>query len=193
MKTSFLAHSVAIVRSNFKGLLFTACIVIFAMYLSSVQSIKDTTHLAATAFAIIIGVLLSPWFFKYQHHFQAGVHFSAKKLLRLGIVLYGFNITLTELLSVGLKGFLLSAIVIFFVFIIALFVGTKIFKLDKETSMLVGAGSAICGAAAVLALESSLKSDPFKGILAVGTVVIFGLVFMFLYPIVFSLNLFPFF
>lgn len=62
MKTSFLAHSVAIVRSNFKGLLFTACIVIFAMYLSSVQSIKDTTHLAATAFAIIIGVLLSPWF-----------------------------------------------------------------------------------------------------------------------------------
>lgn len=40
--------------------------------------------------------------------------------------------------------------------------------------MLVGAGSAICGAAAVLALESSLKSDPFKGILAVGTVVIFG-------------------
>lgn len=113
MKTSFLAHSVAIVRSNFKGLLFTACIVIFAMYLSSVQSIKDTTHLAATAFAIIIGVLLSPWFFKYQHHFQAGVHFSAKKLLRLGIVLYGFNITLTELLSVGLKGFLLSAIVIF--------------------------------------------------------------------------------
>ncbi|EOI8815220.1 putative sulfate exporter family transporter, partial [Campylobacter jejuni] len=97
------------------------------------------THLAATAFAIIIGVLLSPWFFKYQHHFQAGVHFSAKKLLRLGIVLYGFNITLTELLSVGLKGFLLSAIVIFFVFMIALFVGMKIFKLDKETSMLVGA------------------------------------------------------
>lgn len=193
MKTSFLAHSVAIVRSNFKGLLFTACIVIFAMYLSSVQSIKDTTHLAATAFAIIIGVLLSLWFFKYQHHFQAGVHFSAKKLLRLGIVLYGFNITLTELLSVGLKGFLLSAIVIFFVFIIALFVGMKIFKLDKETSMLVGAGSAICGAAAVLALESSLKSDPFKGILAVGTVVIFELVFMFLYPIAFSLNLFPFF
>ncbi|HDZ5124476.1 TPA: YeiH family protein [Campylobacter jejuni] len=191
MKTNFLAHSAVIVYSNFKGLLFTACIVIFAMYLSSV--LKDAAHLAATAFAIIIGVLLSPWFFKYQRHFQAGVHFSAKKLLRLGIVLYGFNITLTELLSIGFKGFLLSAIVIFFVFIIALFVGMKIFKLDQETSMLVGAGSAICGAAAVLALESSLKSDPFKGILAVGTVVIFGLVFMFLYPIAFSLGAFPFF
>ncbi|MCH3703492.1 YeiH family protein, partial [Campylobacter lari] len=79
----------------------------------------------------------------------AGVHFSAKKLLRLGIILYGFNITLTELLSVGLKGFILSMIVIFFIFILALIVGVKVFKLDKETSMLVGAGSAICGAAAV--------------------------------------------
>lgn len=188
-----LEHFRNIFISNFKGLFFTACIVAFAMYLSSIQSIKDATHLAATAFAIIIGVLLSPWFFKYQHHLQAGVHFSAKKLLRLGIILYGFNITLTELLSVGFKGFILSAIVIFFVFIFALIVGIKIFKLDKETSMLVGAGSAICGAAAVLALESSLKSDPFKGILAVGTVVIFGLIFMFLYPLVFSFELLPYF
>ncbi|EAI7472458.1 putative sulfate exporter family transporter [Campylobacter coli] len=188
-----IEHYKNILISNFKGLIFTASIVFFAMYLSSVQSIKDTTHLAAAAFAIIIGALLSPWFFKYQHHLQAGVHFSAKKLLRLGIILYGFNITLTELLSVGLKGFILSMIVIFFIFILALIVGVKVFKLDKETSMLVGAGSAICGAAAVLALESSLKSDPFKGILAVGTVVIFGLVFMFLYPIAFSLDLFPYF
>ncbi|HEF1412965.1 TPA: putative sulfate exporter family transporter, partial [Campylobacter coli] len=160
-----IEHYKNILISNFKGLIFTASIVFFAMYLSSVQSIKDTTHLAAAAFAIIIGALLSPWFFKYQHHLQAGVHFSAKKLLRLGIILYGFNITLTELLSVGLKGFILSMIVIFFIFILALIVGVKVFKLDKETSMLVGAGSAICGAAAVLALESSLKSDPFKGIL----------------------------
>ncbi|EAH8149332.1 YeiH family protein [Campylobacter coli] len=188
-----LEHLKNMLISNFKGLALTAFIVVFAMYLSSVQSIKDTTHLAAAAFAIIIGALLSPWFFKYQHHLQAGVHFSAKKLLRLGIVLYGFNITLTELLSVGLKGFMLSAIVIFFIFTLSLIIGVKVLKLDKETSMLVGAGSAICGAAAVLALESSLKSDPFKGILAVGTVVIFGLVFMFLYPIAFSLDLFPYF
>ncbi|MFB1646320.1 YeiH family protein [Campylobacter sp. LH-2024] len=184
-------HLKSIIKSNIKGLIFTACIVACSMYLSNIQSIKDATHLAATAFAIIIGVLLSPWFFKYQHTFQAGVHFSAKKLLRLGIVLYGFNITLTELLSVGFNGFILSAIVVTFIFITSVIVGTKIFRLDKETSMLVGAGSAICGAAAVLALESSLKSDPFKGILAVGTVVIFGLIFMFLCPFGFAFDLIP--
>ncbi|WP_407919956.1 YeiH family protein [Campylobacter sp. US33a] len=177
-----------ILKSNFKGLVFTACIVAFSFYLSSIPSIKENTHLAATAFAIIIGVLFSPYFFKYQHHLRVGVHFSAKKLLKLGIILYGFNITLNELLNVGIWGFLLSFIVILIIFLIAVFVGVKILKLDKETSMLVGAGSAICGAAAVLALESSLKSDASKGVLAVGSVVVFGLIFMFLYPVLFSLD-----
>lgn len=187
----WLYHWSAIIRSNFKGLVFVGAIVLISMLLANNKEVHDSTHLAATAFAILIGALLSPVFFKYQHPLQAGVHFSAKKLLRLGIILYGFNVTLTELAGVGFWGILVSVIVIAAVFLISLFLGTKVFKLDKETSMLVGAGSAICGAAAVLALESSLKSDSFKGIVAVGTVVVFGLLCMFAYPIAYAAGLIP--
>lgn len=186
-----LYHWGAMIRSNSKGLIFVGSIVLISMLLAGNKEVHDSTHLAATAFAILIGALLSPVFFKYQHPLQAGVHFSAKKLLRLGIILYGFNVTLTELASVGFWGILLSVIVIAVVFLISVFAGTKIFGLDKETSMLVGAGSAICGAAAVLALESSLKSDSFKGIVAVGTVVVFGLLCMFAYPIAYAVGLIP--
>lgn len=187
----WLYHWSAIIRSNFKGLVFVGAIVLISMLLANNKEVHDSTHLAATAFAILIGAVLSPVFFKYQHPLQAGVHFSAKKLLRLGIILYGFNVTLTELAGVGFWGILVSVIVIAAVFLISLFLGTKVFKLDKETSMLVGAGSAICGAAAVLALESSLKSDSFKGIVAVGTVVVFGLLCMFAYPIAYAAGLIP--
>lgn len=187
----WLYHWSAIIRSNFKGLVFVGSIVLISMLLANNKEVHDSTHLAATAFAILIGALLSPVFFKYQHPLQAGVHFSAKKLLRLGIILYGFNVTLTELAGVGFWGILVSVIVIAVVFLISLFLGTKVFGLDKETSMLVGAGSAICGAAAVLALESSLKSDSFKGIVAVGTVVVFGLLCMFAYPIAYASGLIP--
>lgn len=187
----WLYHWSAIIRSNFKGLVFVGAIVLISMLLANNKEVHDSTHLAATAFAILIGAVLSPVFFKYQHPLQAGVHFSAKKLLRLGIILYGFNVTLTELAGVGFWGILVSVIVIAAVFLISLFLGTKVFKLDQETSMLVGAGSAICGAAAVLALESSLKSDSFKGIVAVGTVVVFGLLCMFAYPIAYAAGLIP--
>lgn len=188
----WLYHWSAIIRSNFKGLVFVGAIVLISMLLANNKEVHDSTHLAATAFSILIGAVLSPVFFKYQHPLQAGVHFSAKKLLRLGIILYGFNVTLTELASVGFWGIVISIIVIVVVFLIARFIGTKVFGLDKETAMLVGAGSAICGAAAVLALESSLKSDSFKGIVAVGTVVVFGLLCMFAYPIAYASGLIPY-
>ncbi|ANV98746.1 hypothetical protein BBW65_03160 [Helicobacter enhydrae] len=178
-------------RSNFKGVLFVGAIVALALILAKNKAIQDSTHLAGTAFAILIGAVCSPLFFRYKHSLQAGVHFSAKKLLRLGIILYGFNVTLTELAGVGVWGILISAIVITSVFLLAVVVGPRVFGLDRETSMLVGAGSAICGAAAVLALESTLKSDSFKGIVAVGTVVIFGLLFMFIYPFAYANGLFP--
>ena len=186
-----LIHFKNFLQSIFRGVFFVGVIVALAFYLASVEKIHDSTHLAATAFAIIIGAILSPWFFKYQHSLQAGVQFSAKKLLRLGIILYGFNITFNELYNIGFYGFLIAFIVISVVFLVGLFVGVKVFGLDRETSMLVSAGSAICGAAAVLALESTLKSDSFKGVVAVGSVVVFGLIAMFLYPIAFSSGFIP--
>ncbi|PMC12426.1 YeiH family putative sulfate export transporter, partial [Klebsiella aerogenes] len=39
------------------------------------------------------------------------------------------------------------------------FLGQKVFGLDKHTSWLIGAGSSICGAAAVLATEPVVKAE----------------------------------
>lgn len=184
-------HINQFINSNIKGFLFVGLIVFISFYLANIEAIYKTTHLAATAFAILLGAFLSPIFFRFEHTLNAGVNFSAKKLLRLGIVLYGFNVTFTELYSIGIYGIIISIIIICSVFFIAILAGVKIFGLDKETSILIGAGSAICGAAAVLAVESSLKSEPFKGIIAVGTVVVFGLLGMFLYPLAYYYGLIP--
>lgn len=181
--------SISSIYSISKGLIFTVLISLLAIFLANIPSLKESTHIGASAFAITLGICFAPLFFKYEKALKSGVHFSAKKILRLGIVLYGFNISVNELLSVGIWGFILALIVIVCVFLAALFLGIKLFKLDKESAALVGAGSAICGAAAVLALESCLKSQPSKGVLAVGSVVIFGLILMFLYPLLFSFDL----
>lgn len=185
-------HFLKMLRSNIAGLAFVGIIVFCSILLSNNEVIFRFTHLSPTAFAILLGILLSPIFFRYRQILQCGIHFSAKKLLRLGIILYGFNMTLSELTGVGFWGFVIASLVIICVFLVALFAGVKIFGLDKESSMLIGAGSAICGAAAVLALESSLKSDPSKGIIAVGTVVVFGLLGMFLYPLMYAWGMIPY-
>lgn len=148
-------------------------------------------HLSPLIIGVVFGILVSPLFRQTEKTCEKAVAFSAKKLLRIGIILYGFNVTLTSIASVGFNGILLSVVVVVFVLWIGYLIGVKLLGLDKEIAILVSGGSAICGAAAILALESSLKSKPYKGIIAVGTVVIFGLLGMFLYPIVYVLGLIP--
>lgn len=70
---------------------------------------------------------------------------------------------------------------------IACFPGQKVFGLDRHTSWLIGAGSSICGAAAVLATEPVVKAEASKVTVAVATVVIFGTIAIFLYPAMYPL------
>jgi uncharacterized integral membrane protein (TIGR00698 family) len=71
-------------------------------------------------------------------------------------------------------------------FILAVQLGKRVFKLDEQTTILIGAGSSICGAAAVMATEPVIKAQAHKVSVAVATVVVFGTLSMFAYPIMFE-------
>ncbi|TLD83359.1 YeiH family protein [Helicobacter trogontum] len=141
---------------------------------------------------ILLGVLLSFVYHKKQDVVGLGVTFSAKKILRFGIILYGFNVSIAEIGQVGFIGIVACIFVVAIVMGLGVWIGVKWLKLDRDIAILVSGGSAICGAAAVLALESSLRSEAYKGVIAVGTVVIFGLIAMFLYPILYASGIIPF-
>ena len=57
--------------------------------------------------------------------------------------------------------------------------------MEKEITLLTSVGSAICGAAAILGAESTIKSKPYQTAVAISTVVIFGTISMFLYPVLY--------
>lgn len=67
-------------------------------------------------------------------------------------------------------------------------VGRKVFKLDTNTVILIGAGSSICGAA-VMATEPVVKGRAEQVSVAVSTVLVFGTMSMLLYPALFRWNL----
>lgn len=123
---------------------------------------------------------LGPW--------QPGIRFSQQKLLRLGIILYGLRLTVQDLLRLGPRALLLDVVVISAVLMAGSWLGTRFFRLDPDTALLVSAGSGICGAAAVLATDRVIESDSNKVSVAVATVVVFGTLAMFLYPALFPLT-----
>jgi uncharacterized integral membrane protein (TIGR00698 family) len=142
--------------------------------------------ISALTLAIVLGIVLGNTVFpRIAPISSEGVDFAKARLLRLGIILYGFRITFQEIGQIGWAGILIDLLIIATTFTLAVQLGTRVFGLDKQTSMLIGAGSSICGAAAVMATEPVVRGQAHKVSVAVATVVIFGTLGMFVYPLLY--------
>ena len=179
-------------RTNtLSGILFVALFSMSATYLADFAIFK---HLAISP--LIIGIVLGIVYAntlrnKLPQEWVPGIIFSTKTLLRAGIILYGFRLTFQSIEAVGISGIFTSVTIVTLTFIIGYIVGTKFLKMDRDTTILVTAGSSICGAAAVLATEPVVKGEPYKTAIAVSTVIIFGTIAMFLYPFLYRMGYIP--
>lgn len=113
-----------------------------------------------------------------------GIQFCAKRVLRLGIILYGFRLTFQDVVAVGTAAIVIDIIVVSVTILAGVALG-RLLKMDREIALLTSVGSGICGAAAVLGAESAINTKPYKTAVAVATVVIFGTIAMFLYPVLY--------
>jgi uncharacterized integral membrane protein (TIGR00698 family) len=148
------------------------------------------THgLSALTVAIVLGILLGNTVYgRIAATSGPGVSFSKQILLRAGVVLYGLRLTLGGVASIGFPAVVIDVLVLTSTFGLAWLLGPRLFGLDRVTSMLIGAGSAICGAAAVMATEPVVKGKAEQVTVAIAGVVVFGTLAIFLYPALYLLN-----
>ncbi|WP_312924344.1 YeiH family protein [Atlantibacter hermannii] len=169
------------------GLALCAALTGLALWAGSVPAIAGAGFSALTV-AILAGMIVGNTVYpKIWQHCDGGVLFAKQYLLRLGIILYGFRLTFSQIAEVGVSGIMIDILTLSSTFLLACVIGQKVFGLDRQTSWLIGAGSSICGAAAILATEPVIKAEPSKVTVAVATVVIFGTLAIFLYPMMYPL------
>lgn len=167
------------------GLVLSGLIAVIAMGLAESSAAK-LIGVSTLTVAIVLGIVIgnSP-LSRFDAAFVPGADFARTRLLRAGIVLYGFRVSFQEITAVGWSGVVLAGTIVTATFLLAVWLGTRVFRLDTETSMLIGAGSAVCGAAAVLATAPVVRGSAEKVTIAVSTVVVFGTLSMFLYPMLY--------
>lgn len=159
-----------------------------AFYIAALPWVK-----ALSFSPLIIGILLGMLYAnslrcKVPSTWIPGILFCSKTLLRLGIVLYGFRLTFQDVASVGIPAIIADALIVTTTIALGLIVGRWL-KIDRSIALLTACGSAICGAAAVLGVDGAIKPKPYKTAVAVATVVIFGTLSMFLYPVLYRSGL----
>ncbi len=118
-----------------------------------------------------------------------GIKLCTKQILRWGIILYGFRLTFQQVFEIGGSAVLVDTIIVCGTLLLAIIVG-RLLRVDSDTTLMVGTGASICGAAAVLGAEPVVKCTSSKTAIAVSTVVIFGTISMFLYPVLYRTGVF---
>lgn len=140
-------------------------------------------QLGALTCAIVLGMLLGNVAGgRLSPRLGPGLHIAQRNLLRAGVVLYGLRVSFQEVAAIGLSGLLVDVAVVVSTLMLGTWAGRRWFGLDRDTALLTAAGSAICGAAAVLAVERVIRADADKVAIAVASVVLFGTLNIFLYP-----------
>ncbi len=175
-------------RAALPGLAWTGAIAFVAVRLSRFDWLQSK-GISALTLAIVLGMVAGNTVYpRISASAGPGVAVSKGNLLRLGIVLYGLRLTFQDIGNVGWTGVAIDVAVIASTFGLACLLGTRVFGLDRRTAMLIGTGSSICGAAAIMAAEPVLRARAEQVAVAVATVVIFGTVAMFLYPFMYHFN-----
>lgn len=146
--------------------------------------------ITALTLAIALGILIGNTAYpRFSATLAGGVLTAKQVILRVAVVLYGLRLTLHDVATVGMVGILIDALMLGSTFALSWFIGTRVLRLDRGTALLIGAGSAICGAAAVMATEPVVRARSEQVAVAIATVVLFGTLAIFVYPGLFALHL----
>lgn len=171
--------------SMLHGVLLIALFSCAAFYIGEMNFVKNLS-LSPMIVGIILGMLYANSLRNnLPETWVPGIHFCSKRILRIGIILYGFKLTFQDVLAVGLPAIFIDIIVVAVTILGGILIG-RMLKMDRGIALLTSIGSGICGAAAILGAESTIQTKPYKTAVAVSTVVIFGTISMFLYPILYN-------
>lgn len=165
------------IKKYIPGIIFVLIVSYSSMFLN--DYFKKYINLEALTIAIIIGILYNN-LVGTQEIFKAGVKFSLKKLLKVGIILLGFKLNIYAILELGPQILTMVIIYVTLALILSIVLG-KVLKADKKLATLIGVGSCICGASAVVALTPCINAEEDDSVIAVSIVSFLGAIGVIIY------------
>ena len=137
--------------------------------------------LSALLIAIVLGMLvgnLAPM----PAQMDPGVKFASKRLLRVGVVLLGLQVSLGDIagLGWGMVGVVLAVVAL--TFALTLVIG-RLLRLSLPATLLIASGFSICGAAAVAACDGVIDAEDEEVASALAQVVLFGTLMIAVIPL----------
>ncbi len=138
-------------------------------------------QLSSLIWAILGGIAVATAF-PIGSRLQPGIRVAARQVLRIGVALLGLRLGVRQVVAVGLPALVIGIVVVPTVVGVTLWVGRRL-RVRPGLALLIGTGSAICGASAIAAVEAVADTEDEDAGFAVATVTLFGTIALFLLPL----------
>ncbi len=168
MKTIKIYSGLLGIETKFKNYNWLYSIIICACFLP----------IMSPAIALFIGLALSIFGIRHEN-----IHRHTSKILQASIVLMGFGMSLSAVISSSGSGFLETIVSVITVMILGILLG-KLFKVEKNIALLIATGTAICGGSAIAAVAPILNSKNYQNSFALIVVFVLNAVALFLFPFI---------
>jgi uncharacterized integral membrane protein (TIGR00698 family) len=165
-------------RDIWPGLLATLVIA------AAAASLADHYSAPVMLFALLLGMAMN--FLSEVESCKAGISFAGRTMLRLGVALLGFRITLWEIAALGWQPVALVIGIVTLTILVSVWTA-RAMGFKAEFGLLTGGATAICGASAAMAVSAALPPDERKERLTGFTIIgvsTLSTVAMILYPII---------
>lgn len=164
-----------LLKKNYKGVLLCLCISLPAFYLGKLLPL-----VGGPVFAILLGMVIT-LIFKDKNDFQAGITYTSKKILQYAVILLGFGMNLSDILSKGSQSLpiILSTIT---TSLVISFVLHKLLKMPSKISTLVGVGSSICGGSAIAATAPVIDANDEEIAQSISVIFLFNILAALIFP-----------
>ena len=130
--------------------------------------------------ALLLGICYSIFFGNEE---KARTNFWGGYLLKLSVTGLGFGINFNTLVSEGKNNFWTTAFFVFSAMILGMLIG-RFLKIDTKITLLISAGTAICGGSAIAAVGSVIKADANQISVSTGIVFLLNAIALFCFPII---------
>lgn len=129
--------------------------------------------------ALASGILLT--IFKIQKPYEIKKYTS--KILQWSIVLMGFGMSLEKVIETSQTGVLLTAASVILTFFFGLGLG-YLYKVERNTTMLIASGTAICGGSAIAAVSPIIDAKNNQITFALTVIFVLNAVALFIFPVI---------
>ncbi len=128
--------------------------------------------------ALLLGLTVAQ---TIEHPFLHLNHQATNLLLKVSVIGLGFGMNIFSAMRAGEKGLMFTIVSIVSVLASGALLG-RFMKIEKKTSFLISAGTAICGGSAITALSPVVKAGEKQISIALGTIFILNSVALFAFP-----------